>query len=89
MTDRPKSEPGQETGIVRSQENVVRVDFAPKNPVPSGETRLQVFMTEQPKELGLRFSQPIQEFRMDLAAADQLIGALVQAYVRLIWRKES
>ena len=46
-------------------------------------------MTEQPKELGLRFSQPIQEFRMDLAAADQLIGALVQAYVRLIWRKES
>lgn len=51
--------------------------------MPSGETRLQVFMTAQPKELGLRFSQPIQEFRMDLAAADQLIGALVQAYMRL------
>lgn len=71
---------------VRSKSgNVIHVDFGGDNSDTRrvGKTRLRVFIIEESPTIGLRFSQDINEFHMDVPAAERLIEVLVRACMRL------
>jgi len=98
MTDQPKKENGQETDTAPTPADVIKVDFGSRIEreddkltawVQKEEVRtqqdvsVQVYMVEEAGLLGLHFSHPVDDFRMDVAGADQFISALVAAFMKL------
>ena len=100
MTDQSKKENGQEKDTALSPDNVVSVDFGGSGQetkyvakqdimAPPGDAAVQVYLVEETKIIGLHFSRPVEDFRLDLAGADQFISALVQAFMKLKEDKSS